>query len=35
MLPAQSSGQEQRWKAPSYGMLYSMLTNPAYAGAYA
>ena len=35
MLPAQSSGHERRWKAPSYGMLYCMLTHPAYAGAYA
>lgn len=34
-LPVNSSHDEIRWKRPSYGMLYSMLTNPAYGGAYA
>jgi hypothetical protein len=34
-LPVQTPHQEQHWKAPSYGMLYCMLTHPAYAGAYA
>ena len=34
-LPVQTPHQEQRWKSPSYGMLYCMLTHPAYAGAYA
>ena len=34
-LPVQTPHQEQRWKAPSYGMLYCILTHPAYAGAYA
>lgn len=27
--------EEVRWKRPSYGMVYSMLTIPAYGGAYA
>lgn len=34
-LPVINAREEVRWKRPSYGMLYSMLTNPAYAGAYA
>ena len=34
-LPATNAHEEVRWKRPSYGMLYSMLTNPAYGGAYA
>jgi len=34
-LPVTNAREEVRWKRPSYGMLYSMLTNPAYAGAYA
>jgi hypothetical protein len=34
-VPVQTPHQEQSWKSPSYGMLYSMLTHPAYAGAYA
>jgi DNA invertase Pin-like site-specific DNA recombinase len=34
-LPAYTTPDEVRWRRPSYGMLYSMLTNPAYAGAYA
>lgn len=34
-LPVTNSHEEVHWKRPSYGMLYSMLTNPAYAGAYA
>ena len=34
-LPVNSAHDELRWKRPSYGMLYSMLTNPAYGGAYA
>ena len=34
-LPVQTPHQEQRWRLPSYGMLYCMLTHPAYAGAYA
>ncbi|NMQ06239.1 recombinase family protein [Candidatus Accumulibacter phosphatis] len=34
-LPVINAREEVHWKRPSYGMLYSMLTNPAYAGAYA
>jgi hypothetical protein len=34
-LPASTTRDEVRWRRPTYGMLYSMLTNPAYAGAYA
>jgi hypothetical protein len=34
-LPAYTTPEEIRWRRPSYGMLYSMLTNPAYGGAYA
>jgi DNA invertase Pin-like site-specific DNA recombinase len=34
-LPAITAHEEIRWKRPSYGMLYCMLTNPAYGGAYA
>jgi DNA invertase Pin-like site-specific DNA recombinase len=34
-LPVINAREEVQWKRPSYGMLYSMLTNPAYAGAYA
>jgi DNA invertase Pin-like site-specific DNA recombinase len=34
-LPVSNPHEEVGWKRPSYGMLYSMLTNPAYAGAYA
>jgi hypothetical protein len=33
--PVSNAHEEVRWKRPSYGMLYSMLTNPAYGGAYA
>jgi DNA invertase Pin-like site-specific DNA recombinase len=34
-LPVTNAHEEVRWKRPSYGTLYSMLTNPAYGGAYA
>ena len=34
-LPVTNAHEEVRWKRPSYGMVYSMLTNPAYGGAYA
>lgn len=34
-LPVTNAHEEVHWKRPSYGMLYSMLTNPAYGGAYA
>ena len=34
-VPVNSPHDEVHWKRPSYGMLYSMLTNPAYGGAYA
>ena len=34
-LPVTTVHEEVRWKRPSYGMVYSMLTNPAYGGAYA
>jgi DNA invertase Pin-like site-specific DNA recombinase len=34
-LPTQGPDQQLCWKAPTYGMLYCMLTHPAYGGAYA
>ncbi len=34
-LPVNCGHDEIQWKRPYYGMLYSMLTNPAYGGAYA
>lgn len=34
-LPVINAREEVRWRRPSYGMVYSMLTNPAYGGAYA
>jgi DNA invertase Pin-like site-specific DNA recombinase len=34
-LPARSVGDEITWRRPSFGMLYRMLTNPIYGGAYA
>jgi hypothetical protein len=34
-LPAINACEQVRWRRPSYGMVYSMLTNPAYGGAYA
>lgn len=34
-LPVTNAHEEVSWKRPSYGMIYSMLTNPAYGGAYA
>jgi DNA invertase Pin-like site-specific DNA recombinase len=34
-LPVTNAHEEVRWRRPSYGMVYSMLTNPAYGGAYA
>lgn len=34
-LPAVSPRGEIRWKRPTYGTVYQMLTNPAYGGAYA
>jgi DNA invertase Pin-like site-specific DNA recombinase len=34
-LPARSVGGEITWRRPSYGVLYRMLTNPIYGGAYA
>ena len=34
-LPVQTQDAEPGWKSPSYGMLYNILTHPAYAGAYA
>ncbi len=34
-LPVINAGEQVRWRRPSYGMVYSMLTNPAYGGAYA
>ena len=33
-LPAINPHEQVRWRRPSYGMVYSMLTNPAYGGAY-
>lgn len=34
-LPARPSNGELVWKRPSYRMVHSLLTNPAYGGAYA
>ena len=34
-LPVINGHGEVRWRRPSYGMVYSMLTNPAYGGTYA
>ena len=34
-LPVINAREQVRWRRPSYGMIYSMLTNPAYGGAYA
>jgi DNA invertase Pin-like site-specific DNA recombinase len=34
-LPVIDAREQVRWRRPSYGMVYSMLTNPAYGGAYA
>lgn len=34
-LPVINAREEVRWRRASYGMVYSMLTNPAYGGAYA
>src|SRR5437870_853992 len=34
-LPARSVAGEITWRRPSYGVLYRMLTNPNYGGAYA
>jgi DNA invertase Pin-like site-specific DNA recombinase len=34
-LPVINAHEEIRWRRPSYGMVYSMLTNPAYGGTYA
>ena len=34
-LPARSVSGEITWRRPSYGVLYRMLTNPNYGGAYA
>jgi DNA invertase Pin-like site-specific DNA recombinase len=34
-LPVTDAREQVRWRRPSYGMVYSMLTNPAYGGAYA
>jgi len=34
-LPTTNAREDVRWKRPSYGMVYSILTNPAYGGAYA
>ena len=34
-LPRYTTGEELRWRRPSYNMLYNMLTHPAYGGAYA
>jgi len=34
-LPVTNAREQVRWRRPSYGMVYSMLTNPAYGGAYA
>jgi DNA invertase Pin-like site-specific DNA recombinase len=33
-LPAIDAREQVRWRRPSYGMVYSMLTNPIYGGAY-
>src|SRR4029434_5996457 len=34
-LPVQAPHGDTRWKRPSYAMLYRMLSNPMYGGAYA
>ncbi|MGH8846722.1 MAG: recombinase family protein [Polaromonas sp.] len=34
-LPVTNAREEVNWKRPSYGMVRTMLTNPAYGGAYA
>jgi DNA invertase Pin-like site-specific DNA recombinase len=34
-LPVTNAREEVRWRRATYGMVYSMLTNPAYGGAYA
>jgi DNA invertase Pin-like site-specific DNA recombinase len=34
-LPVINAREQVRWRRPSYGMVYSMLTNPAYGGTYA
>jgi DNA invertase Pin-like site-specific DNA recombinase len=34
-LPVRDAREELRWKRPSYGTIYRILTNPAYGGAYA
>ena len=34
-LPVTNAREEVSWKRPSYGMVRTMLTNPAYGGAYA
>ncbi len=34
-LPVRQSSGELVWKRPNYGLLYRMLTHPAYGGAYA
>lgn len=34
-LPVINGREQVRWRRPSYGMVYSMLTNPTYGGAYA
>jgi DNA invertase Pin-like site-specific DNA recombinase len=34
-LPVINAQEQVRWRRPSYGMIYSMLTNPAYGGVYA
>ena len=34
-LPVSNGREQVRWRRPSYGMVYSMLTNPTYGGAYA
>ena len=34
-LPVINAREQVRWRRPSYGMVYSLLTNPAYGGAYA
>jgi DNA invertase Pin-like site-specific DNA recombinase len=33
-LPAINAREQVRWKRPTYGMVYAMLTNPVYAGTY-
>jgi DNA invertase Pin-like site-specific DNA recombinase len=34
-LPARKAGGETYWRRPAYGNVHSILTNPAYGGAYA